>query len=812
MAETEATFGARYTALASINERMALEAAEARRGAFAEVDAVLDRLIGGALRGERVAALIPPKTKRDADRVELRIHLTDEERAAVAEHFEVANQEKRGSWHVPKDEVVSLGLMHTVHWTRHNPRLALSMADAERARPVFRDAPEAVAAWVLEPLFEELFLPLKLRGLYWLGKKTVDDQVKSWKVIDPLYAALGLDPSPLDAFRPGTGWSRHTSADIVALRQALVGSWASAPDDVGARYRAYRIGQLVDRYYAKAKKGVALRKSVLTKPLGRTLTAYFGGDWLAFLAYLGEEPHPSEEIVQALPETKLLAATSDRAAAVAAEHGLSAEEVQRMLAAYWQQSDHASPVEKRVDVIKRFWTAFDDAHAKQRPGMPSLWGLVEEDRFDSADDPDSPYQPGGYRRVLAEDLNADIARLWGTMMLPRWSDRLVSEPSPHARMAAAIGPALQFWHGAALTAWFLCEGPYSRTDIDGLPNYLQPELTALKELDCPVDGALFRGLREAQERYGKPKHDTSEGLVITIRITGFGDDEEPEEPSVPFEVLRDIITRHRRAWTERFFEPYVRARWEGDLRTAGDGYHRLTAERSKPPTPKMFAKLAAAPANLWFGGDITGVYGALGLKAPDAPTSDLVMPADPTWFVRRVFENLGGQPRDDRPLDAPKEREAQWKHNNRSAALAALARQSIYYVQLQEVLARPPELNEFTKSKFYGYEELAADMDDAWRIYSDAVQAALTASHTPAARLPEVASAPTDSADGGAAQPWKAPAPATPDTDSNGGTSGAADWSAALNDAAQPQGSPAEAEPEPRSWAGRSFRRLRNKP
>ena len=54
------------------------------------------------------------------------------------------------------------------------------------------------------------------------------------------------------------------------------------------RYRTFRIGQLADRYYAKAKNGQALRKRVLTKPLGRTLTAYFGGDWLAFLAYLGE--------------------------------------------------------------------------------------------------------------------------------------------------------------------------------------------------------------------------------------------------------------------------------------------------------------------------------------------------------------------------------------------------------------------------------------------------------------------------------------------------------------------------------------------
>src|SRR5688572_650158 len=102
------------------------------------------------MRGERIAKLVAPKSKKHPERVELLVGLSDEERAAVAEHFDVENQEKRGSWYVPANEVLSLGLMHTVHWTRQNPRLALNFADSERATPLFRGEPEAVAVWVLE--------------------------------------------------------------------------------------------------------------------------------------------------------------------------------------------------------------------------------------------------------------------------------------------------------------------------------------------------------------------------------------------------------------------------------------------------------------------------------------------------------------------------------------------------------------------------------------------------------------------------------------------------------------------------------------
>ncbi len=739
MSETAPTFGARYAALDNIDKRLSLEVTENRRARFTSADAVLDKLIAAALRGERVAKLVPPKRKRDADRVELLVSLGPDERRALDEHFEVAEQERRGSWYLPENEVLSLGLFHLVHWMGRSERLALNMADAERVRPDFRGAPGGVAVWVLEPLFEGLFLPLKLRGLYWLGQRTIEQQEKSWAVIDPLYQALGIDTEPLDAYRPSTGWSQLTTEQVIARRCALVDAWSQVADHVPASYRTFRTGELVERYYSKAKNGQALRKSVLTKAHGRTLTAYFGGDWLAFLSYLGEEVHPREDIVQALPQTKLMVGDSTRAAEVAAEHGLPVEEVRKMLAAFWQQSDHASPVEQRVEALKQFWNEFDELHARQRSGMRSLWGLVQSSSYvhpraeEQADrqgdendegDGDEVFAARLYEELLSSELNDTIGRHWSTAVLTRWPDRLVTEPAPHARLAETFGPALKFWEGVALTAWFLCEGPYSRTDIDGLANYHQRELDALDELGCPVGDDLFRELREAEQSYGSPARNS--GLVMTISVSfdeedgsvSVGEGEPTSDPAVSFEQLRDIVTRHRRSWAERYLDHYLRSRWELELRAVAEDYHRHIAQKSKAPTLKQFAKLAAPEANQWFGGDLTGVYGVLGIKAPAGPTrATRLVPRDPDGFATRLYERLRGMPYQLPPSWKEDESErAQW---NSFTALASLC---VEYLQLEEALGEPPELKTFGRQKFvYRSEVLAADPDDAWSLYSDAI-------------------------------------------------------------------------------------------
>jgi hypothetical protein len=266
------SFGRRFLETESFGERLALEAAEGRRGDFRSVDLLLGTLIASALRGERIAEV-------EDGKVELKHDLTAGERAALAENFEVAGQERRGSWHLPESETLSLGLIHAAHWCREDARLLVTLAEAEREAPQFRGDPQAVAVWVLEPLFEALFLPLKVRGTKVIGVKDAEQQEALWAKCDPLFDALQIPSQALDPFRPRRGWSRHGMREVATLRAELAAGWASAAELAGERYRLFCLAELSERYYSKAKKGPPLRRSVLTKPLGRALTAYFGGDW-----------------------------------------------------------------------------------------------------------------------------------------------------------------------------------------------------------------------------------------------------------------------------------------------------------------------------------------------------------------------------------------------------------------------------------------------------------------------------------------------------------------------------------------------------
>jgi hypothetical protein len=90
-------------------------------------------------------------------------------------------------------------------------------------------------------------------------------------------------------------------------------------------------------------------------------------------------------------------------------------------------------------------------------------------------------------------------------MSPREPARIVTEPFPHVRLADAFGPALRFWHGCALTAWFLCEGPSSRTDMAGLKDYHRRDLAELEDLGTPVDRDTFAELVAAERRLGRTR-------------------------------------------------------------------------------------------------------------------------------------------------------------------------------------------------------------------------------------------------------------------------------------------------------------------
>jgi hypothetical protein len=68
--------------------------------------------------------------------------------------------------------------------------------------------------------------------------------------------------------------------------------------------------------------------------------------------------------------------------------------------------------------------------------MKPLWGLIEETGFIAFErNNESPYQSGLYRELVPADLIHEIEILWGSIMLTKWPDRIVTEPFPHRLMA-----------------------------------------------------------------------------------------------------------------------------------------------------------------------------------------------------------------------------------------------------------------------------------------------------------------------------------------------------------------------------------------
>jgi hypothetical protein len=477
-------------------------------------------------------------------------------------------------------------------------------------------------------------------------------------------------------------------------------------------------------------------RAVITKPLQRQFAAFFGGDWLSFLGYLEEGPSPNEQISTVLPEARLYVGASSRVNEVAEEHGIPADEVERMLASFWSSGVAESPVHQRVRVLREFWDHFDIAHARQAPGMESLWGLADVEDvqlagLDNVWNGPAWYNPGQYRTKLPDALLVEISTLWDGMFLPLAPDRIVTSSSPFNEMLEAFGPALRFWHGVGLTIWFLTEGPISRTDIAGLEQYHRRDVEALALLGAPIDTAMFAELVGAEKGLGKPEPYTtretesdfngglgrlSAGMSIGTRRSGF-------------EGLRDIVTQYRRTWATKYLDEYLRARWESEIRQTAREFARHLEVKRKPPTGKQFAKVAEAPANHWFGGDAGSLYAAFGEKAPTPMRRVRLLPSDTTSLAVCVFYALGGS-KTEAPTVTYREDEAErarrQAERDAHSGRTRLSTLSVWYAQLREALGRQPSVVEFGRARF---EPLSAVLDEdpvrAWTVYAAAVDSCL---------------------------------------------------------------------------------------
>ena len=263
-----ASFGRQALTASSPSAFIALEQELGKDDRFPDVDDLIGHLVDRALQGGRVAALV---RDRRGDTVSI-TGLDAARRGVLDERFVLTNQRERGAWFIPEKAALKVGLLGFPATFATYPRFASGIVWEERARADFTRSAAAVLMWsVLEPLFEQLYIPFELRGRL-VGMKSRDDQLASWAALDDLLAALRIDVADeLAVMRYGGGWGRLRGADQLAAKQRVLAALAAqSTPELALLYRAHRLRPLIARYYEKAKGGKAPRKQVVTRSLERT--------------------------------------------------------------------------------------------------------------------------------------------------------------------------------------------------------------------------------------------------------------------------------------------------------------------------------------------------------------------------------------------------------------------------------------------------------------------------------------------------------------------------------------------------------------
>lgn len=378
-------------------------------------------------------------------------------------------------------------------------------------------------------------------------------------------------------------------------------------------------------------------------------------------------------------------------------------------------------IEQRVAAMKRYWQAFDEIHANQKPETESLWGLVE---FAPSFNLDHRYQGDeshvfqNYQQLLPPDILIEINRLWGTAMLPRWPKRIVSEPFPHMLFAETFGPALKFWHDCALQAWFFCEGPYYYGKLTEFATYYQKDIYTLAKMDAPINEQLFEELTKYEPQLGQ-LHRFSRRMGNTV-TTIHGNRRDG------FKTIRDIISYYRLEWYEKYFEKYIQKICKSDINEI-ISYNKIISGSTDRAYTKEFAHIAEKATNHWFSGDISMLGEAILEKSSFQPQYCAILPPDRRAFAFAVFKILSD----------PQKYAENIKSTNPSLQISSdgripgkpygqlneLAELSLRYVQLEEALGHTPTLNTFGSSRFTQCSNaLHANKNKAWDIFSNAIQ------------------------------------------------------------------------------------------
>lgn len=715
------SFGQQFLSGATPAQALELEKSHSRNEKFIVLDNLISEFAARSLRGERIVSMSDDEIRGGT----IRIHnLSSDQSEFIRENFDFARQRERGNWTLPEKTNIDVGWLNLTNYFGDFSYFPLNAAGSEACRVELQKSPEAVFLWsVFSPFMEKFLYPINLRSSL-VGAYDLEELKSIWEDLDEFYSGIGITGvEEMNVFRFRGGWSKLTTraAQLEAKQKLLAGLSTKITPLTGTLYRLYAVRSLIEQYYKKAKAdGIVKRKQVVTKAFQPYLSGYFGGDWLSLVEYLGERPHPDEQIVTALPKPQIYAGGAAKAKEIAQQQGIPADEMAKIAAALWQKPSGASPIEERTACLKKYWEVFDQLHARQKSGMKSLWGLIDEaGRIDFETPRDDIYHPGLYLELLPADLILDIETLWATTMLNKYPESIVSEPFPHFVMANVLGPALSFWQNCALTAWFLCEGPYSRTDMEGLEHHQRYNLAKLEDMSAPIDKALFADLIEAEKKLGPEESIDKEkqidtldfGITISMSVSG-------GSRRAGFEKLRDIITRHRRAWTQKYFEQYLKQLWESEISQAANAFFLKMSEKSgKPPTVKQFVSTASSPTKNWFGGDISLLYTAIGERIPFTPQKRFLMPKDKISFVKNVAKFLPSKDFNYFGQQAGEENQKQY--------VEELAMKALSFIQLYEAIGEMPSLKDFSTKFKYHSPVLHEDENQAWEIYTAVIKKAL---------------------------------------------------------------------------------------
>lgn len=604
--------------------------------------------------------------------------LSAAERAQMDLLFDLPRQQEKGAWFLPEQVRVTVKNLRVPGLLRGNPAYNFEYFQKESAE-VSLHSSDALFTWtVLQDLLGRLMLPQQLRApnVEPMEKEKLNQMLSNHS--DFLYELGLIGDRIVRPFMHGQGWSRLKAREKEQVRQEHLQALQKGLAGQGAAlYRAFRLRELCEKYREKSKKTPAKRTQVINRELGRVLSAYFDGDWLSFLQYIGAEPPPDEQVVTALPEPQLFTQISSKAQSVAHQLGLKVEDVERMLGTLWEGAS-VSPIERRVQTLKHFWAVFDEVHAQHKPGKGSLWGFVQagvstfhfyEEHQEYRSHPDI------HRTLLPEDLNRDIFELWGTVAAPKAPGVLIDADLPHELMADTFGPALKVWHGIALTAWFICQGPASRTDMRGLTEYHEHHLQHLAEMGTPIHPELFEELIALEDQ-----------LHARSRKGGFSS-------------MRDTVTRYRRKWAAEHLDRYLEACWKTPVLEAARLHNRLLASNGKTPSLRTFARPTLQTVNGWFGGNFAHLYAAISEQSPVTPVNRAVLPGvDRQALVEQVYIHLchavGIPPR-------PVGRNHHDEHGNTRFSVSRIADETFRYLQAENTLGHRPSKEDLSWHRRY---------------------------------------------------------------------------------------------------------------